>query len=116
MRNKFFINVLLIQLIGLSVKCQNVHPNNFNIRDSIAVNKFINESTLCDKLAYVEKHKTFFCKEVGFYNLILKNISKESNTEIDIPFATGGSPIPENKRESILQDQIGKIKKLKCKN
>jgi hypothetical protein len=77
---------------------------------------FINTTTPCEQVSYIEANKEQIVKDSTFGSLILINISKYSKRKLFIPIANGGSIVSTQFQTELLQEQLDSIKlELKCK-
>jgi hypothetical protein len=101
----------VISCVSVSVGCKVKKPI-VNLNDSLSVTDFINKSTICNKILFVEKNKHAFCSELGYSNLILSSISKGTNAKIFIPYYSGGVRLTNKDQELYLQESLDEFKKI----
>ncbi|KIC89037.1 hypothetical protein [Flavihumibacter sp. ZG627] len=109
-----FIVLIVIVYAAIGVSCKATQPV-VDLNDSLSVRDFINKSTACDRIYFVEKNKLLFCSEVGYSDLILSSLVKATNERIFLPFYNGGIRVPDKEQQAYLQERMGEFKKkLNC--
>jgi len=87
-----------------------------NLSDSLSVRRFIDRSTTCDRIVFVEKNKAAFCSEQGYSSLILASIVAGRNEQVFIPLYNNGNRVSNRQQEGYLQEQMDTLKKVfNCK-
>ncbi len=77
---------------------------------------FINTTTPCEQISYIEANKEQVIGDTTFASLILLNITKGSKRKFFMPVANGDSIVSTPFQTEILQEQLDSIKlELKCK-
>jgi hypothetical protein len=83
--------------------------------DSLLISEFINNSSLCEKLALVIDSPGVFVAEIGFSTLILEKISFQTREAIFIPISNGHVILDKDHRVHDLKKQMNKIKNKFCR-
>ena len=77
---------------------------------------FINSTTPCEQISYIEANKEQIVRDTNFAPLIFLNITKGSKRKLFIPVADDGSIVSTQFQTEFLQEQLDSIKlELKCK-
>ncbi len=109
--------VVLILFCATHSSCQVKNAGErVTITDSLSVRKFIINSSVCNRIKYVEENDTLFASSKGYSELILQSITKESGKPLFLTIRNGGILESEKNKINMLREQLLEIKKsLKCK-
>lgn len=87
------------------------YQDTLNFPDSLVVDSICDRATLCQRLNFVEKNLSIFCRRGGYHQRILGSIAKEAKVQIEIPISNGGSLLSHEQSQGSLLIQVNSIRR-----
>jgi hypothetical protein len=117
MKHIFFIFIYITFLSALFACSSKFRSEQFpNVKDSIAIRRFIEKNDFCRQLRFMEKNKTSLYDNTCYSYMIPGNISIKAGLNLRVIVATGDMFLSDELRNADIQDQIDSFKrKLGCK-
>src|SRR4051794_40541957 len=113
---KTLLFLLLVFTYAISCSSSRKLSSTVDLSNQAEVVNFINRTTPCEQISYIEANKEQIVKDTVFGSLLLINISRYSKRSFYMPRANDGSVLSTQFQTEMLQEQLDSIKlDLKCK-
>jgi hypothetical protein len=113
---KSFPFLLLVFIYTISCSSSRKLSTQVDLSNQAAVVNFINTTTPCEQIFYIEANKDQIVKDTAFGSLLLLNVSRYSKRGFYMPKANDSSILSTQFQTEMLQEQLDSIKlDLRCK-
>jgi len=116
MITKALLFLLLVFTYTISCSSSRKASTELDLSNLTEVIHFVNSTTPCEQISYIEAQKEQVVTDTTFGSLILVNISKGGKRKFYMPVANGNFVIQTEFKMEVLQEQLDSLKlEWKCK-